>query len=98
MTAFIAFVPARFGVALVFDLGLLIFGLDRMARYSTWEAQVWADFWLAVTSVIPIIILWPIVRHGRFWSRLGATLLCIFPLLVLGWAFADHFHFMPQWL
>src|SRR4051812_22165269 len=98
MTASIAFVPARFAVAFVLDLGLVIFGLDRMARYSTWEAQVWAEFWLALTSVIPIVVLWPVVRYGSLWLRLGASLLYVLPLLVLSWVLPSHFGLMPRWL
>ena len=90
-------VPARFGVALVVEFGLVVFGLDRMAKYSTWESQMWADFWLAVVSSIPLVALWPVLWRGRFWPRLAGTLLCLFPLCILCWAVADHFH-RANWL
>jgi hypothetical protein len=86
-----AYMPARFIAAVVLQLGVLVFGLPRAARYSTFEAQVWVDFWIALISVISIIVLWPIVRRGRPWPWLGACVLCLFPCLTLFWALADRF-------
>jgi len=81
--------PARFVLALLLNSGLFVFGLDRMARYSTYEAQVWARFWLASTSAVSLCLVWPVLRRGGLWPRVGAVLLCILPCCVLCWVVAD---------
>jgi len=73
------------------NLVLLLWGLDRLCKYSTWEAQMWFDFWLAVVSSIPLVALWPVLWRGRWWPRIAGALLCLFPLLTLYAAVADHF-------
>jgi len=79
----------RLCIALLLNLSLCIFGLDRMARYSTYEAQVWARFWLVSASAVSIFLLWPILRRGGLWPRVGAVLLCILPCFILGWVVVD---------
>jgi hypothetical protein len=83
-----SFAP-RLCIALLLNLGLFIFGLDRMARSSTYEGQVWAHFWLASTSAISIFLLWPVLCRGGLWPRVGTVLLCILPCCVLGWVVVD---------
>lgn len=90
-------IPARFGVVLVMEFGLFAYGGHRMAVYSTWESQMWADFWLAVMSSILLVAVWPVLWRGRFWLRVAGALLCVLPLYVLYWAVADHFS-QASWL
>lgn len=47
--------PARFFIALLLNVVLFVFGLDRMAKYSAYEAQVWARFWLASASAVWVL-------------------------------------------
>jgi hypothetical protein len=81
--------PPRLCIALLLNMGLFIFGLDRMARYSTYEAQVWTRFCLAGTSAVSIFLVWPVLRWGGLWPRVGAVLLCTLPCCVLGWVVVD---------
>jgi hypothetical protein len=83
-------------VRLVFagGLNLLLFswGLDRLGKYSTEEAQAWAHFWLAGTSVLVFAMVWPILRRGSAWLRVGSVLLSVLPIWVLFWVAVDYLH------
>jgi len=57
------------------NLLLLLWGLDRMAKYSTEEAQAWKHFWLAGSSFLVLALVWPMIRRGNAWLRLGGALL-----------------------
>ena len=75
-------------------LNLLFFllGLDWVARYSTEEAEAWKHFWLAGASFLVLVLLWPILRRGNAYLRLGSGLLAIPPIWVLFWTELDYLH------
>ena len=52
----------RLVVAGGLNLLLFFWGLDRLGKYSTEEAQAWAHFWLAGTSFLVFALAWPMLR------------------------------------
>ena len=74
------------------NLLLFLWGLGRMARYSTERAQAWTHFCLAGMSFLVFALLWPILRRGNAWLRLGTALLWVLPILVLTWVAVDYLH------
>src|SRR4051794_29336537 len=84
-------VPIRFVVPFLSVLLLLFFALPWMAVYSSYEAQVWKQFWLASASVGCLAILWASLRRGGVWLRALSGLLAIVPCFILYWALSDHF-------
>ncbi|MGD0259350.1 MAG: hypothetical protein ABSD29_05935 [Verrucomicrobiota bacterium] len=85
-------------VALALELVFLSEVLPYLAMYSTAEAQVWKQFWVACAAVFVMFTIWPALRWGGLWLRIGGLLLCVLPLLLLAWVVMDHFDLYPRWL
>jgi hypothetical protein len=82
----------RLVVAGGLNLLLFFWGLDRLGKYSTEEAQAWAHFWLAGTSFLVFALAWPMLRRGSAWLRVGSALLSVLPIWVLFWVTVDYLH------
>jgi glycopeptide antibiotics resistance protein len=82
----------RLTFTFVWVAALLIIGLPKLAVYSGETREIWKQFWLAIASVIPLVVVFPVFVRGSLRSRILGAVLCIFPcvglLIVLFW---EHF-------
>jgi len=93
MTTQVAFGLVRIVVAIILELLIAMFGLAEMAKPPTHGSVVWRHIWPSACAVTAVAVLWHVVYHGDFRLRIVATLLIVFPCLVLYYVVASHFDF-----
>jgi hypothetical protein len=81
----------RLVVTAALNLVLFLWGLERMGKYSTEEAQALAHFWIAGTSFLSLGALWPILRRGAPLARFAGGFLCLIPIWMLCLVASSYF-------
>ena len=81
----------RLTFSFVWVIALIFFGLPELAKYGGYTREVWKTFWLSCSSVIPIVVVLPVIFKGSFKLRIAGAVLCIFPCLVLYIVLREHF-------
>jgi hypothetical protein len=84
-------------VALAVEFVFLAFILPACARDSAYETEVWKDFGVASGAVVVIYLIWPALRWGGIWLRLGGLMLCFLPAWTIAWVLLQHFELVPRW-
>jgi hypothetical protein len=80
------------------ELVFLVFIAPECAKYRTYEKWVWQEFWLSCGAVLVLYTIWPALRWGSIWLRLGGSVLCVLPVWVLAYVVMEHFDLLPLWL
>jgi hypothetical protein len=87
----------RLVFALVLEAVFLGFILPWCVKDSTYQADVWKDFFVACAAVLVIYLIWPVFRNGGTWLRFVALALCFLPAWLLVWVILQHFDLVPRW-
>ena len=73
----------RLVVAAGLNLVLVSWGVDRLGKYSTEEAQALVHFWIAGASFLSVAALWPVFWRGTTLARVACGFLCVVPTWLL---------------
>lgn len=88
---------ARLLVAVGLEAIFLAFILPWCVKDSTYQADVWKDFFVACGAVLVIYLIWPVFRTDGIWLRFVALALCFLPGWLLVWVVLQHFDLVPRW-